>query len=168
MFSFHRDPVKEQQLMALVFEAFDGVQLEGGVSLHKTIYEDNYGDITKAVALAIEKDETKDWKKLINSPQLLKVVGIGGISFFDAKGLRFHLPAYLCTAFEHPYADITASLLFTLTHKSDYNDKRLSLLNPLQKKCIGEILLYFRKLEDFEPDWKGIDQFLSFYLQTKI
>jgi hypothetical protein len=168
MDSLNRDPATEKKLISRLFEAFKGVQLEGGVSLHQTIYIDNYGDITKAEALAIEKDETKDWKKLINSPQLLKVSGIGGISFFDAKGLRFHLPAYLCTAFEHPHADITGSLLFTLTCKSEYNDKRLSILNPIQKKCIGMVLQYFRTLDAFYMDWKQIDQVLPSYLQTKL
>jgi hypothetical protein len=168
MDSFNKDAATEQKLISLIFEAFKGVQLEDGVSLHKTIYIDNFGDITKAEALAIEKDETKDWKKLINSPQLLEVTGIGGLSFFDAKGLRFHLPAYLCTAFEHPHADITESLLFTLTYKSEYTDKRLSILNPIQKKCIGTVLQYFRTLDAFYTYWKQIDQALPSYLQTEI
>ncbi|HMQ62540.1 MAG TPA: hypothetical protein PKE06_17815 [Flavilitoribacter sp.] len=158
-----RDPEKVKQLLSLISEAFSGVHLEDGVSLHKTIYLDNYGDISEEVARAIENDERHDWQKLVHDPEFLNVHGIGGISFFDAKGLRFHLPAYLTVAITHPVEEVTDSLLFTLTAKSDYNVNRLEILDASMKACIAEVLGYLRTLPEFEFDWKKIDAVLPFY-----
>ena len=158
-----RDPEKVKQLLSLISDAFKGVQLEDGVSLHKTIYIDNYGDITEEEARAIEKDERHDWQKLVDDPELLNVHGIGGISFFDAKGLRFHLPAYLTVAITHPVGEVTDSLLFTLTSKTDYNINRLEILDASMKACIAAVLAYLNTLPEFEFDREKIDAVLPFY-----
>ena len=152
-----------QILLALICEAFKDVYLEDGVSLHQTIVIDNYGSNAEMVEARL-KDEKKDWQKLISKPELLNIHGIGGLSFFDAKGLRFHLPAYLSSVVINPDLEISDSLIFTLTHKSEYNDNRLSLLNPQMKHCIGVILSYFRTLPNFEYCQTSIEEVLPFYM----
>ena len=79
-----------QKLLALIREAFTDVYLEDGVSLHQTVVIDNYGSNAEMVQARL-KDEKMDWQKLISKPELLNINGIGGLSFYDAKGLRFHV-----------------------------------------------------------------------------
>jgi len=92
----------------------------------------------------IKNDERKDWKKLIDDPELEKIHGIGGLSFYDAKGLRFHLPAYLCLTIHKPYADVAESLMFTLTHLEAYNQERFAILTVEQRKAVKVFLTYAR------------------------
>ena len=152
-----------QVLLALIREAFTDVYLEDGVSLHQTVVIDNYGSNAEMVQARL-KDEKMDWQKLISKPELLNINGIGGLSFYDAKGLRFHLPAYLSSVVINPDLNISESLIFTLTHKSEYNDKRLSLLNPQMKHCISVILSYFCTLPNFVYCHTSIDKAMPFYM----
>ena len=97
-----KDTSQEQErVRQLIHEAFAGITLGRGVSLHETVVIDDYGS-TQARQKAREKDEKKDWRKLVDAPELKAVTGIGGLSFFDAEGLRFHLPAYMCLALVSP------------------------------------------------------------------
>lgn len=53
-------------------------------------------------------DEKHDWRRLVGHPEPSRIAGGGGLSFYDADGLRFHLPAYLSLAvtdFERSAAD---------------------------------------------------------------
>ena len=88
---------RRERLLEAICEAFRGVELGDGVSLHETVVIDNYGGIDERLA-ARNRDETCDWRKLINDPELARWGGVGGFSFYDAAGLRFHLPAYLSLA----------------------------------------------------------------------
>jgi len=158
-----RDPEKEKQLLALIAEAFKDVRLEDGVSLHETIVIDNYGS-KDAMMRARSRDEKMDWQKLIHDPELLEVNGIGGLAFYDAKGLRFHLPAYLSVVLMNDWVDIAESLLYNLTSDSEYNRKRLDILDPPMKKCVGEVLKYFQTFPEFKDDYEIIDRSLPYYL----
>jgi len=160
-----RDSKQAQLLLALIEESFKDVRLEDGVSLHETIVIDNYGSKEER-QLARSKDEKMDWRKLIHDPELLEVDGIGGLSFYDAKGLRFHLPAYLSVVIMDAGVSIAGALIFTLTSDGEYNRNRLDILNPGMKKCIGEVLQYFRTLPEFEFDQKKIDDALPYFLDA--
>lgn len=122
------------QLLQLIEEAFRGIELGDGVSLHQTIVIDNYGFNCDEAAELARHDERHDWRKLVDDPELLNVQGIGGLSFYDALGLRFHLPAYLSAMVKgycvddfgetepdvyDPLGGIAGSLEFTLTHLDD-------------------------------------------------
>jgi hypothetical protein len=134
---------QKEHVLQLIYESFDQVLLEDGVSLHKTIEIDNYGATDKEEA-QIKNDERKDWKKLVDDPELEKIDGIGGLCFYDAKGLRFHLPAYMCLTIHKPHANITESLMFTLTHLEAYNRERFSILTVEQRKAVKVFLTYIR------------------------
>ena len=134
---------QKEHVLHLIYESFDQVLLEDGVSLHETIEIDNYGATDKEKA-QIKNDERKDWKKLIDDPELEKIHGIGGLCFYDAKGLRFHLPAYMCLTINKPHADVTESLMFTLTHLEAYNQERFAILTIEQRKAIKVFLTYAR------------------------
>ena len=149
---------RRQRLLAAIEEAFRGVELSDGVSLHETVVIDDYGSTEERQA-ARERDEKQDWRKLIGAPELARIGGVGGLSFYDAAGLRFHLPAYLSLAvidFDREDADLVLeSLMFTLTHFSEYNVGRLASLSRAQRKCVREVLLFLRgeyELESAELD----------------
>src|SRR4051794_3453037 len=109
---------RQRSLLRAIEEAFRDVKLGDGVSLHETVVIDNYGGPEERAA-ARAADEKHDWRKLVGDPDLVRISGVGGLSFYDAGGLRFHLPAYLSLAvtdFEREDADnILDSLMFHLT-----------------------------------------------------
>ena len=142
-------------LLSLIAEAFDGVVLGDGVSLHESEAIDMYeGAIGRAAAR--EPDEKLDWKKLVSDPELPRTCGVGGPIFMDAAGFAFHLPAYLTLAVleaERPKSiDIFVNLLNRLTDLSEFGQEKFSLLLPHQKACVA-IVLQFLKTK-----WKWIDQ----------
>jgi hypothetical protein len=148
--------VERKRLLAAIEEAFRGVELGDGVSLHETVVIDDYGSMEERQA-ARKRDEKRDWLKLIGDPEFARISGVGGLSFYDAAGLRFHLPAYLSLAvidFDREDAGLVLeSLMFTLTHFSEYNVGRLSALSRDQRKCVRETLVFLRgeyKLESAE------------------
>ena len=134
---------QKDYLIQRIHEAFEGVVLGKGVSLHETEVIDCYGSLAERQA-ARQKDELKDWRNLINNPALLDVHGIGGLSFYDAAGFRFHLPAYLITGILKPKETVVESLVFALSHLSTYQLERNTILTPLQRRCVKEFLVYYR------------------------
>jgi hypothetical protein len=144
-----RDTDRESHLLQLISESFRGVELGDGVSLHETIVLDNYGSAQERQA-ARAPDEKRDWRKLVDDPELANVYGIGGLSFYDAAGLRFHLPAYLSLAVKDPDQQVVWELHFHLTHLSEYNRQRLAILSPSQRRCVWEVLRYLRDLAGAE------------------
>jgi hypothetical protein len=78
-------------LIAEVSAAFADVRLGSGVGLFEAQGLDDYAADEERKALR-ERDEKEDWT-------LLRAVDLNransSFSFFDAAGMRFHLPAYL-------------------------------------------------------------------------
>lgn len=147
----------KDQVEALIKAAFDGVTLGQGVSLHETIVIDDYGSKAQREK-ARQGDEKHDWKKLLDNDRIKRVFGNGGLSFYDAEGLRFHLPAYLMIALEPTFSDVTESLLFTLTSYDTYNQERFSILDGPQREAVRAFLLYIQ--QSGEPEF--------YYDQSKI
>lgn len=135
---------RQRGLLQLIEDAFRGVELGDGVSLHETIAIDDYGGREQRQA-ARAADEKHDWRKLIDDPELARISGVGGLSFYDAAGLRFHLPAYLSLAVKggdrDEVANVLECLLFHLTHLSEYNLARFTVLDGAQRRCVWEVLL---------------------------
>jgi hypothetical protein len=131
------------RLLKLISDEFDGVTLDDGVTLHQTIVIDNYG-AGDPLEREIAEDERTDWRRLIDDPRLMDVDGVGGLCFYDAKGIRFHLPAYLSAIVKDPACSIRESLLFNLTHMSDYQRERFSILSPRQRRCVAAVLSYLQ------------------------
>ena len=150
---------QKEYVIQLIHQAFEEIKLEGGVSLHETIKIDNYGETNEVLESQIKADERNNWKNLVDDPELSEVNGIGGLSFYDAKGLRFHLPAYLCLTINNPDADISESLIFHLTHLETYNRERFSILTAEQRKAVKVFLTYvlYNTGFAFEGNFNGIE-----------
>lgn len=168
---------RQQHLLQAIEQAFRGVELGDGVSLHETIVIDDYGG-TEARQAARIPDEKHDWRKLVGDPELAKIIWVGGLSFYDAAGLRFHLPAYLSLAVTDPEGDNTGdmmeSLMFHMTDLSEYSLERFAILDGPQRICVRDVLVFIRevyqtqerdvlKAEEPSPRLERLDQALQGY-----
>ena len=112
--------------------AFAGVTLEDGVGLMQGLEIDSYAG-ADAEAAARETDEKEDWTRI-----QVEVLNGAATSpcYFDAKGMRFHLPAYLI-------ADLRG--LLTQDIRFDLNtrglDERYSLLTAAQREAVRQFLV---------------------------
>lgn len=147
-------PVNERrrQLLSHIDRAFAGVTLGDGVSLHESEVIDNDGtDEERRVAR--EPDEKTDWRRLVDHPDLTAYFGsgYGGLSFLDAAGVRFHLPACLSRVVrdfdnhDDELSGMFASLCWLLTRSDQYNRGRLAILGDEQRACVRECLVLFRE-----------------------
>ncbi len=139
---------RKQQLLRVIEGAFQGVELHDGVSLHETVVLDEWGSAEKRQDARLF-DEKSDWRKLVRDPELLRTTGVGGICFFDAAGMRFHLPAYLSLAVrdyqEGDNPQVLDDLIWKLTCTSVPKNEQFSLLNQIQRECVQDVLRYLHE-----------------------
>ena len=127
-------------------EAFRDVRLEDGVSLREADVIDSYGNDDDRAA-ARESDEHDDWRRIPDETMEALPVALG---FMDAKGLRFHLPAYMCfTLRRHHDSDSNSvdSAIYSL-QSQECKEAVGALLTEQQHKAIGTFLLTCQQLEE--------------------
>lgn len=154
---------KKEQLIQDINEAFQGVKLEDGIGLWEGQGLDDYATNEECRKLR-EQDEKDDWHK-ISLIDLYKCSS--SLSFFDAKGMRFHLPQFLLfdlDVFEKKQDELyrqgkleathCPDIYFTLTYNldSDYSVKRFSALNNEQIQCV--IDYFYFKIEEREDYYR--------------
>lgn len=144
-------PPDKTKLISEIKEAFKNVLLDDGIGLSEADAIDDYRDETfKAACRA--KDEKLDWST-IPSSELNEYYT--SLSFFDAKGMRFHLPAFMISDINEEYR---FGMTFVLTHLSDYSKSQFELLSEEQRKAIRAFLKYLSEHPDYEfekPDIKN-------------
>jgi len=153
---------RQNRLLQAIEQAFRGVDLGDGVSLHEADVIDDYGG-TEARQAARVPDEKHDWRKLVGDPEFTRIMS--ALSFYDAAGLRFHLPAYLSLAVIEPEGnntgDMMESLLFHLTHLDEYNLERFAILDASQWMCVRNVLVYLKDV--YETKDEKLDQAIQGY-----
>ena len=87
---------KKEQLIQDINEAFRGVKLEDGIGLWEGQGLDDYATNVECRKLR-EQDEKDDWRKI---PVIDLYKCSSSLSFFDAKGMRFHMPIFLLFALD--------------------------------------------------------------------
>ncbi len=143
----------KEDLVTQIQLAFAEVKLEDGIGLWQAQGIDDYASEEEILALR-EKDEKDNWDNIsyedCNACE-------SSLSFFDAKGMRFHLPKFLI--FDMLEEEITKEnaiyvqdVLFTLCYEpdSEYQLTRFSLLNTEQLKIVIHFLNY--KLENIDVE----------------
>ncbi|MES2571010.1 MAG: DUF6714 family protein [Verrucomicrobiota bacterium] len=124
-----------QQVCQAIETAFLGVTLGNGVGLTEAQGLDDYAD--KATLAAYRaNDEKDDWHRI--SAEALNDCN-SSLSFFDAEGMRFHLPAYLLADLRGDYG---FGMSFCLTHLSDHSHTYFELLSPAQRAAVRTFLLH--------------------------
>ncbi len=120
------------RVLALVRRAFHGVTLGNGVGLHQGRGLDDYAD-ERTLASYRAKDEKNDWSAI---PIADLDRCYSSLSFFDAEGMRFHLPAYLVADLEDSLQ--TADVLFHLVYP---DQERFGALSLAQREAVRQYLL---------------------------
>jgi len=159
-----------EKLIQKIRNAFEDVKLEDGIGLWEAQGLDDYKTPGECKKLR-EKDETEDWN----------LVSLSGFyqcysspSFFDAKGMRFHLPIMLLQALdvfeaeEENLLGVAPDVEFHLTsmviyldddsknakRMMEYQEMRFSLLDKSQIECVVSFLEYrMKEMEDHKNDY---------------
>lgn len=124
------------QLIDAVTKAFDSVVLGNGVGLYQGQAIDDYKTKFEEQTVRLS-DEKNDWR-LISVDDLNKCNS--SLSFFDAEGMRFHLPTYLIADLKGEY---NFGMEFCLTHLSDYSKAQFALFNAEQRGVIRDVLNFW-------------------------
>ncbi len=145
---------EKERLKERIRSAFASVRLGGGVGLFEAQAMDDYAD--DAIRAASRgKDEKLEWSAL-------KTTALNecnsSLSFFDAAGMRFHLPAYLCADLD---AEYEFELLFSLTHVGRFDDQ-FCLLDMDQRAAVRDYL-EFRASELYGSDKEEVEAVLAGY-----
>ena len=135
-----RNKVRDQ-----IEEAFCGVVLGSGIGLWEAQAIDDY-ESEEVRAEKRAKDEKLDWHK-ISSKHLNPCYS--SLSFFDAEGMRFHLPRFLLADLDGTYRQ---DVFFTLAQVPAYSRSQFAFLNLTQRQAIRSYLQYTLLLEDNEYD----------------
>lgn len=138
-------------------DAFSKVRLGGGIGLWEGQSIDDY-ESPEQQSKSRGKDQKADWTKL-SEDDLNDCYS--SLSFFDAEGMRFHLPAYMCLAIDG--MDQTDSVVFQLTGIDEYRLKRFELLNSAQREAIAHFLQWYMRQEDHEPHRDEIQAAIDSY-----
>ncbi len=144
------------ELIPIIESAFSGVTLGDGMGLYEAQGLDDYADEATCAEYRA-RDEKNDWRKITH--QSLRRCN-SSLSFFNAEGMRFHLPAYLVCDLKGDYG---FDLSFTLTNNYPGKAEQFSLFSPSQHRAVRLYLLHL--LEDpnaafYEPHIKhALDNF---------
>jgi len=148
-------PYSKDQIIEKIESAFSGVVLGQGIGLFEAQALDDY-EPEEVQKRRREEDEKKRWSSI--SYEVLQSYH-SSLSFFDADGMKFHLPAYIIGSIKGEVDDP----IFHLTHLEDHTKSRLITLNALQKKAVMEYLTWCLTEEDYEFDYPEIVRALTEY-----
>ena len=125
----------KDRVLSLVRRAFQGVTLGEGVGLRQGQGLDDYAD-ERTLASYRAQDEKHEWSAI---PVADLDRYDSSLSFFDADGMRFHLPAYLVADLEGRLQ--TADVLFHLVYMAHGAASRFNTLSRAQREAVREFLL---------------------------
>ena len=144
-----------QEVCRVIESAFAGVTLGNGVGLQEAQGLDDYAGAETCAAYR-SNDEKNDWHSI--SGKALRRCS-SSLSFFDAEGMRFHLPAYLIADLRGEYG---FGMVFCLTQTGDY-DRYFRLLSDAQRGAVRAFLLHLLDDRDYEFDRPHILRALDEY-----
>lgn len=137
-------------------KAFAGVRLGLGVGLYEAQAIDNYASSKEDQARLREKDEKEDWRNI--SIESLNECN-SSLSFLDAEGMRFHIPAYLIADLN---GDYRFGLAFSLVNPLGI-EAQFKLLSESQRSAVRRYLEYIAQEKHYAFDREAIVQALSGY-----
>lgn len=135
--------------------AFAEVTLGEGIGLWQAQAIDDY-ETEEVQKQNRGRDEKKQWTQL-SCEDLQRCHS--SLFFFDAEGMRFHLPAYIVASLENQVDDP----LFHLTQLDDYAKSKLTALNPVQRQAIVMYLTWCLDQAEYEFDHPAIRMALRQY-----
>ncbi len=131
-----------QEVIRQIRDAFHGVTLGNGIGLLEGRALDDYAEPATRRACR-HKDERKHWEEI--SKEAL-VFYADTLSFLDAEGMRFHLPAFLIAELE----GASVSCIFHLVKPDDLGQSQFALLSDAQRAAVREFLLFVVDDPDYD------------------
>ena len=147
---------EEVRVAALIKNAFRDVTLGNGVGLLQGQGIDDYAD-KRTLAEFRSRDEKEDWSQI---PVEALTRCHSSLSFFDAEGMRFHLPAFLIADLEGTLGQEVTGHLTYLAHGLE---SRFNLLSSAQRAAVRELLLLRHAETIFEFERRDIEKALEAY-----
>ena len=145
----------KDQIIESIRKAFCNVKLGAGIGLWEAQAIDDYQseDVQRKKR---QIDEKEDWSSF--TPDVLQKCH-SSLSFFDANGMRFHLPAFIIKSLKGEVDDP----VFHLTQLDDYAMSKLATLSDDQIKAVINYLSWCLENEDFEYEHPAIQRALDEY-----
>lgn len=126
---------EKTRVLELVRNAFQGVTLGDGVGLRQGQGLDDYSGPETLAKLRAD-DEKDDWTAIpVENLERCR----SSLSYFDAEGMRFHLPAFLVAELEGQHS--SGEVVFILTYQDDRMMSRFDRFSPAQREAVREYLL---------------------------
>ena len=119
-----------------ISEAFKDVKLEDGISISQARLMDDYRDTKENIKNARSIDNEQSWTE-ISKDKLEKLYD--AITFLDAKGLRFYLPAYMAYGILYPDTGFPIGD-YAISQLEGDTMERYHIFSPEQKVVIKEFL----------------------------
>lgn len=136
----------EARVEILIKDAFRDVTLGNGIGLLQGQGLDDYAD-SETLAAYRSRDEQHDWSRI---PVEALCRCHSSLSFFDAEGMRFHLPAYLIADLEDT---LNQDIIFHLTYFGNRIESLFDILSLPQRNAVREYLLL--RLSDPEYEFES-------------
>lgn len=148
-------PMNKALVIESIRKAFCNVKLGDGIGLWEARAVDDYQseDVQRKKR---EMDEKEDWSSF--TPDVLQKCH-SSLSFFDANGMRFHLPAFIIESLKGEVDDP----VFHLTLLDDYALSKLATLSDDQIKAVVNYLFWCLGNEYFEYEHPAIQRALDEY-----
>ena len=109
-------------LIHTIQQAFSGITLGNGIGLSEGNAMDDYASAEERTRCR-KQDEQTHWHKI--PVELLNQYYVA-LCYFDPKGMRFHLPAFLIADLQGLFR---FDLVYTFIHLDRYKEQQFSLLN---------------------------------------
>ena len=126
--------VEKERVIALIREAFQVVTLGDGIGLQEAEGLDSYASGNEMASYRAQ-DEKLDWSA-IPASELDRCSS--SLSYFDAEGMRFHLPAYMVAELEGSLN--VANVVFHICYINADGTSPFSNLSPVQRKAVRNYL----------------------------
>jgi hypothetical protein len=148
--------LSSHSLITTITDAFQGVELEDGIGLREADAIDSYADARVRIECR-QQDEQHDWSAI--PPEALNTYN-SSLSFFDAKGFRFHLPAFMIAEIKGEYR---FGMAFVFTHLTEYAQSRFAILSREQRAVVRMFLEYLLTHPDYVYEQDKIKLALESY-----
>lgn len=128
--------------------AFAGVRLEDGVSLQEADVIDCQGWLEPSDPLRLEarkNAETEDWRRI---PESVIAHMYWALSFVDAKGMRFNLPAYMVFSVKHHRSSCSTSIDSAI-YAMSREDARFADFSGPQRAAVRHFIKYMANNANF-------------------
>jgi hypothetical protein len=154
-------PLSKEQVIQNIRTAFRGVKLGDGIGLWQAQAIDDYKPVEEQIRQR-ERDEKENWEA-ISIEDLDQCYS--SLSFFDADGMRFHLPAFLIAELQEVLRN--PGPVFSIAWLSDYNEGQFASLSTDQCIAVRDFLELIRDDRNYEADWPHIDMALLDFWMAK-